>query len=165
MLTLKRVGGIGNWEIYVETFVFVDGSNTGNSTPLLTNPPLGIAGLNRLYTYDIAAFDPEGDSLSYELVKLRYTNGILIPEQWFPDDSKFGASTIEIDPLTGIFTWDSPPVLGVFNIAIQINEWKSDDFGNVSRSSFSVRDFPIEVFRTDNFPPVIAKIKEKNNGF
>lgn len=145
----------GNYEIYVETFVFIDGSVPSNSTPEFTTPPQGIAAKDRVYTYDIAAVDPEGDSLSYELVELRYEDGLVIPDQWFPDDPRFGNSQITIDPLTGILTWDSPRIEGVFNVAIQVNEWR-----NGARKSFSVRDFPIDVVEVDNEEPIITQVRD-----
>lgn len=147
--------GLGDWEVYVETFVFVDGSATGNSTPELTTPPLGLAAKGQPYTYDIAAIDPEGDSLSYELVQLRYIGGDVIPEQWFPDDPKFGISDLTINPVTGILTWNAPQTLGLFNVALQVNEWR-----NGIRVSFSVRDFPIDVFESNNKVPIITKVRD-----
>ncbi|MCP4522207.1 MAG: T9SS type B sorting domain-containing protein [Cytophagales bacterium] len=148
-----------NSRFYVETVFFVNNFSPINNTPVLSVPPIDDAALNYPFFHNTGAFDPDGDSLSFELiasqsyVSLPSTGGQptdLLNYQ-FLDDIEFGADVIaEIDPVTGTLVWDSPSIEGEYNIAIRINEWR-----NGERIGFVIRDMQITVKESDNVPPEV----------
>ena len=125
---------------------FIINSYTGdNNSPVLLNPPKDRAALGHIFIHNPSAFDPDGDSLSFNLAICSEQNGKPIASYAYPNAS----DTLYVNPLTGDLVWDSPIDTGKFNIAMNIQEWrKGIKIGNI------VRDMQIEVFRTDNNPPV-----------
>ncbi|MBA7533927.1 hypothetical protein ES705_26173 [subsurface metagenome] len=116
-----------------------------NDTPVLLNPPIDQAALGRKFIHNPSAYDEEGDSLSYSLAKCLTENGDTIEGYTFPPAS----NTLYVDPLTGDLVWDSPMEIGLYNIAMKIWEWR---YG--VKIGYIIRDMQIEVFETDNNPPV-----------
>ncbi|NOZ47889.1 MAG: gliding motility-associated C-terminal domain-containing protein [Chlorobi bacterium] len=122
-----------------------------NNSPILLNPPVDLFAVDELFIYNPAAFDPDGDSLSYKLIPCTGENGDPIPNYRLPEAS----DTIYIDPLTGDFVWDKPTISGIFNIAILIEEWRDGiRIGSIDR------DIQLETKVTDNDPPVISVISQ-----
>lgn len=116
--------------------------NGNNSVQLDECPCPELACVNEIYCYNIAAYDPDGDSLSYKLVTPFKDNcqqlidgGPTGQVQFVPMDAPQSASSpsggggnLSIDPVTGTMCWDSPQKQGVFNFAIEITEYRN---GNV----------------------------------
>ncbi len=124
-----------------------------NSTPKLLNPPVDKAAMHRKFIHNPAAFDPDGDSLSYKLTVCTGENGKPIPSYKFPDSSN---KPIYIDAISGDLVWDSPTQTGIYNVAFFIEEWrKGIKIGQITR------DMQIEVFDSKNHPPIIDSIKPK----
>jgi len=119
---------------------------TGNiNTPVLLNPPYDRAGLGHPFIHNPAAFDPDGDSISYELTVCRADNGDPIENYSFPEAS----DTLLVNPVNGDLLWNAPVETGKFNIAMQIYEWRN----GIIISSI-VRDMQIDVEEADNNPPI-----------
>ena len=122
-----------------------------NSTPVLTNDPIDKAALHQKFIHNPGAYDPDGDSLSYKMDTCRYNEGYKIPDFILP-----AASTeIYVDPISGDLVWDAPMEIGIYNVAMEIEEWRK----GIKISSI-VRDIQIEVEDTDNEPPVIEEIED-----
>ncbi len=116
-----------------------------NSTPVLLNPPYDKAAVGHRFVHNPAAFDPDGDSLSYKLAVCTREDGLPIENYTFPPAS----DTLYVDPVSGDLVWDSPVAVGVYNVAMEIEEWRNGvKIGSV------IRDMQIDVFDTDNNPPV-----------
>ena len=65
------------------------------------------------------------------------------------------SDTLYVNPVTGDLVWDAPVDTGIYNIAMNISEWRNGvKIGNV------VRDMQIEVYRTKNHPPVTDSLPE-----
>jgi hypothetical protein len=112
-----------------------------NSTPVLLSPPVDKAALNRLFIHNPAAWDPDGDSLSYKLTECLGENGEPIESFEFPDN-------MTINETTGDLIWNFPEQIGIYNVAILIEEWRqSIKIGEI------IRDMQIEVYDTENMPP------------
>jgi len=121
-----------------------------NNTPVLLNPPVDKAAVGQIFIHNPAAFDPDGDSLSYELTTCLGENGDPIPSYQFPPSSHH---PIFIDAVTGNLIWDAPEKAGIYNVAFLIEEWRKEfKIGQITR------DMQIEVFDSDNRPPVIDTI-------
>jgi hypothetical protein len=92
------------------------GSITGDSigSPLIVNPPICSYGCpSQCYTFNLGAYSPSGDSLSYSLGSCIMTNGYFIP------------ANASIDAVTGKLSWCNPPSLaGQWNFSIRITSYK-----------------------------------------
>lgn len=124
-----------------------------NSTPVLLNPPVDKAAMYRKFIHNPAAFDPDGDSISYKLTVCTGENGKPIKNYKFPASSN---KPIYINEKTGDLVWDSPIEKGIYNVAFFIEEWrKGIKIGQITR------DMQIEVFDSENTPPIIDSISPK----
>jgi len=139
------------------TFTLLDPQFQGvNSSAILLQPPLDRACANKVFTHNPNAYDPDGDSLSYELVVPRSAADQEVPGYLFPDEVSPGAQNkIVLDPITGDFVWNTPKQQGEYNIAIQINEWRD----GVLLNSI-IRDMQILVVSCENDPPTIEVVDE-----
>lgn len=162
----NRVGGIlnVNWPNSVDvkfflstTVTFGDPQFDGtNSSVRLLQAPVDVACLGQPFIHNPNAFDPDGDSLSYELVTPKSSATDDVPNYLLPDRIVPGAdNTISLDPRTGEFVWLSPQAQGEYNIAIRINEWRN---GRIISSV--TRDMQILVTDCVNNPPEVASIEE-----
>ena len=131
---------------FIETILIINPFIGGNSSPQLLNPPLDNGCTHVPYYHNPGAYDAEGDSLSYSLINCRGYEGEDIPGYTLPQASAY----IEIDPITGDLTWDSPMMAGEYNIAILIEEWR-----NGVLIGSMVRDMQITVAQCNNEPPVV----------
>lgn len=131
---------------YIETTLIINPFLGNNNSPQLLNPPIDNGCTNVPYYHNPGAYDVDGDSLSYSLIDCRGYDGEVIPGYALPNAS----SSISIDPITGDFVWDSPTMVGEYNIAIQIQEWRAGVL-----ISQMVRDMQISIAACDNNPPVI----------
>lgn len=112
-----------------------------NQSPVLRlfSHQKGISGVQQ--RINPAAFDADGDSLSYELIVPRQDQGTRISGYSFPNDAIFyvdfnagneagdGPPVYVIDPATGEILWDAPELLGDYGIAYTITQWRKA--GNV----------------------------------
>ena len=132
---------------YIESTLIINPFLGGNSSPQLLNAPIDNGCINTPYYHNPGAYDPDGDSLSFSLITCRGYEGEDIPGYTLPAASNF----IQIDPVTGDLTWDSPLMVGEYNIAILIQEWRHGVLiGNV------VRDMQISIIACNNHPPKIT---------
>jgi len=140
-----------NIAFYVETTLIINPFLGPNSSPVILNPPIENACVNQPFIYNPAAFDNEGDSLSYKLVICKGDDGLEIPGYSYP----LASSTFSLDAFTGDLLWDSPLITGEYNVAFVIEEWR---FG-VRISAITV-DMQILVVPCNNNPPVIEEIDD-----
>ena len=127
------------------------------------------------YCYNPGAFDPDNDSLSFELVPPRGDNGCTTegieccynPCPYMPASlytflgSPLYGGPASIDPVSGIFCWTSPTVLGEFNIAILIHEWRKFGPGQVFEVGSVTLDYQITVSGScENNAPSISAVKD-----
>lgn len=141
---VKNIPNSVNIIFSIKTIITVNPSLGQNSTPVLLNPPIDRAAYLQPFIHNPAAFDIDGDSISYELTVCTEEDGQPIEDYTFPDAS----DTLYVDPVSGDLVWDSPVDTGIFNIAMNIAEWRDGvKIGNIAR------DMQIEVFRTNNNLP------------
>ncbi len=160
VLNVNPPNGSGNIDFYIQTsFTLFDGQTQGcNSTPQLTNAPIGYACVGKTYTHNPGAFDPDGDSLSYELTVPLMAEDTPVPLYSFPNNifGSSGTSTLTIDPDDGTVTWMAPEILGEYNLAFMVISWR-----NGVPIDTTIRDMQILVENcSDNEPPVIETIEE-----
>ncbi len=140
-----------NIKFAVKTILQINPVLGSNSTPVMLNPPIDKAAKNQIFVHNPNAFDPDGDSLSYKLAICLGDGGQPISNYTLPP----AKNSIIVDPISGDLIWDYPQTLGIFNVAVEISEWrKGIKIGSI------IRDMQIEVIETDNKPPVIGDLKD-----
>lgn len=132
---------------FLETIVVINPFLGNNSSPQLLTDPVDNGCTNTIYYHNPGAYDPDGDSLSYSLIYCRGYNGEDIPGYSLPHAS----NSIAIDAVTGDLVWDCPTMVGEYNIAILITEWRS---GKMIGSM--VRDMQVSIAACNNRPPMIV---------
>jgi gliding motility-associated-like protein len=134
----------------IKTQLVIDPILGQNSTPILTNLPIDKAAVGKIFIHNPGAYDPDGDSLSYEMTVCTGQNGEPIANYSLPESSH---KPVYIDPVLGNLIWDAPTKTGIYNVAFLIKEWrKGVKVGQITR------DMQIEVFESENSPPVIDSI-------
>ncbi len=134
----------------IKTILQINPTLGFNNTPTLLNPPVDKAAVNQVFIHNPSAYDPDGDSLSYEMTVCTGENGDPIGNYQFPPSSN---EPIYIDAVKGNLVWNTPIKEGIYNVAFFIDEWRQGiKIGRMTR------DMQIEVFDTDNTPPVIDTI-------
>ena len=145
---------------YVETEINIDPFFGVNNSPILTIPPVDNGAVNVRYIHNPGAYDPDGDSLSYEMD---------IPKQQFertvnnyrsPGNPEFSQSQedgttpafLRIDPVFGDLIWDAPGTAGQFNVAFRIIEWRKIN-GVFVEIGYVVRDMQIIIENSNNRRP------------
>jgi gliding motility-associated-like protein len=142
---VKNIPNSVNVIFSIKTIISINPQIGQNSTPILLNPPFDKAGLYQTFIHNPGAYDVDGDSISYALTVCTQQNGEPIPGYTLPRAS----DTLYVNPVTGDLVWDTPVDTGIYNIAMNIEEWrKGIKIGNI------VRDMQVEVYRTTNLPPV-----------
>lgn len=124
-----------------------------NSLVIEDCPCPEFACVNQVYCYNLSAYDPDGDSLSYSLVPCRGEDCLemSIPAIYnYPHE--VGGGVMSIDPVTGTLCWDTPQIQGEYNLAIKISEWRNGIYlGSV------IQDMQLTVQDCNNEPPVLAE--------
>ncbi len=162
MMDPNRNGGILNINppnsegvpFYIEaTYTFLNPQFQGyNNTAILLQPPIDFACVGQKYIHNPNAYDPDGDSLSFQFITPLQDSGLNVPNFIFPSLIAPGPNNVmTLNPVTGDLVWNSPQIAGEYNIAFRINEYR----GGVLISSF-IRDMQILVLICDNSPPDIA---------
>ncbi|MEO8068458.1 MAG: gliding motility-associated C-terminal domain-containing protein [Flavobacteriales bacterium] len=161
----NRVGGVVNIPnsvnipICVQTVITIplNGNQPYGCSPRFLNSPLQDACIFQPWIHNPGAYDPDGDSLSYQLRVCRGAGCEEIDPYFFPDEIAPGPDNqFDIDPVTGTITWDSPQVGGMYNFAFMVIEWRDGD-----AIGFVERD--MQVFVNDpcnNQVPVIAAVDD-----
>ncbi|MCV9385740.1 gliding motility-associated C-terminal domain-containing protein [Reichenbachiella ulvae] len=156
---------------YIETALLIDPIFGINNTPVFLIPPVDKGAEGATFLHNPGAYDPDGDSLSYH---------ITIPKQRFdrevndykdPNDPTFytnylegnqerdGPPTFKIDSITGTLEWDAPGLMGEYNVAFVVKEWRQLE-GEWFELGSVVRDMQIIIEETDNNPPQIIQPME-----
>lgn len=154
----NRNGGVNNIpnsidQIFsIETMLVIPSDpflgNFNNSVQLL-NLPKDDACVGRIWQHNPGAFDPDGDSLAYELIPCTGFQSEPIPGYVFPDEFGTNNGQLTINQNTGTVTWDSPLIIGLYNLAIRISEYR-----NGVLVGYVVRDMQMSVLPCIDQPPV-----------
>jgi len=118
---VKNIPNSVNVVFSMSTILTVNPSMGKNSTPVLLNPPYDKAAYGYIFIHNPAAFDPDGDSLSYKLTVCTREDGKPIENYTFPP----ATNSLRVDSVSGDLIWDTPADTGVFNVAMEIQEWRN----------------------------------------
>mgnify|MGYP003381504672 CR=1 FL=1 len=75
--------------------------------------------------HDPLAVDPDGDSLTFELVEPLGSNGQIIPAPVGLGQYTTVGGYFWFDPTTGRVTWNSPSLTGLYSVVIRCYEWRN----------------------------------------
>ena len=132
--------------MYIETELVINPYLGPNRSVQLLNAPIDKGCVGKLYLHNPAAYDPDGDSLSFRLLPCKGMYGMEIPGYTYPQYSQ----SFEIDPVTGELRWENPLIQGEYNVAFIVEEWrKGVKIGSV------IRDMQILISACDNNLPEI----------
>ncbi len=151
-----NIQGSVNIPFYVETRLIISPAITTNNSPQLLQPPIDDGAVNRLFIHNPNAYDPDGDSLSYELVPCKGIGGQPIPTFSYPAASV----SFSLDAITGDLIWDSPQSIGEYNVAMIIREWRTIPGIGLLNIGYVTRDMQITIYPPINDPPVITAIND-----
>lgn len=150
---------------YIETEINIDPFLGCNNTPVLEIAPVDRGCIGVVFQHNPGAFDPDGDSLSYELVIPFRDRNTTVSGYEDPNKPAFysgnyntaneaqnGPPTFSINSRTGTVTWDAPGVQGEFNIAFHIIEWREIN-GEWVKLGYVRRDMQIVIEDCENERP------------
>jgi gliding motility-associated-like protein len=148
---VKNIPNSVNVVFSISTSLIVNPAMGRNSTPVLLNPPYDKAAYGYIFIHNPGAFDPDGDSLSYKITVCTRDDGKPIENYTLPPATHY----IRVDSISGDLIWNTPADTGKFNVAMEIQEWR-----NHKKIGVVVRDMQIEVYNTNNKPPVNSPLKD-----
>jgi CHU_C Type IX secretion signal domain len=152
----------------IQTSISIDPFLGCDNTPRLLVPPIDQACSGAAWYHNPGAYDPDGDSLSYQFTVPK--QGLDNPVGGYePPNSKpyydiaginydeanethNGPPTFTIDPVTGTIIWDAPGATGQYNIAFQVIEWRKIN-GVWIQLGYVTRDMQILVNDCQNRRP------------
>jgi hypothetical protein len=175
-----NIGQTTDMAFHLQTSFIISPTAGANNGPQLLNPPIFQVVAGQKVCMGPAAYDPEGDSLSYRLiVPLAKANtdvkGYQFPNQVTPAgvSENGGKPTFAIDALTGEICWDAPGLRkrggGVmteagdraeYTIAFAVEEWR-----NGVKLSSTVRDFNVAVVLLEKLIPEVQAPNAAAAGF
>ncbi len=154
---VKNIPNSVNIPFTLQTIININPAFEGNSTPILTYPPIDKAKLNTTFIHNPGAFDPDGDSLAYRLTICLGENGLPIPNYTFP----YASDSLVVNKTTGDLIWERPQQTGIYNVAMIIEEWRYySETKSYIKISELLRDIQIEVIETSNMPPIISNLSD-----
>jgi gliding motility-associated-like protein len=146
-------GNSVNVEFYLQTevYLFASSSAGNNSSPILLEPPVDFGVVGQVFQHTPNGYDPEGDSIAYELIMPFSDRGTPVPG--FVPVSVIAPgpnNNFTFDVNTGLFTWNAPQRAGEYNIAILVKSYRNGQYlGGI------VRDIQIDIRNAQNTPPII----------
>jgi gliding motility-associated-like protein len=144
-----NIPGSVNVPFYIESRLTISPFLGYNNSPVLLYPPIDQGIKDQIFIHNPNAYDPDGDSLSYELIACRREGGLPIPGYSFPSSSNF----FTLDAITGTLTWNTPIAIGEYNVAFLVKEWR-----NGALIGYVERDMQITIYPGNNQPPVIQSL-------
>ncbi|HPF90364.1 MAG: T9SS type A sorting domain-containing protein [Flavobacteriales bacterium] len=114
----------------VETSFIAGPGEPMNNGIRFSMPPYSIQVVDNTWIHDPGATDADGDSLHFEWVVPNGNSCQPIMGYQFP------AATLSasVEPVNGIFTWQSPPFNGAFNLTVRGSEYRDGELiGEVIR--------------------------------
>lgn len=152
--------GSENVQFHLQTGFTLFGQSC-NSTPILQYKPVDYACIGQPFVHNPGAYDPDGDSLSYELIVPMQEVNTPVPNYIWPnyvpmlgDPNNVPTGTFDINMINGTVEWRNPVREGEYNFAMIIISWR-----NGLPIDTTVRDMQILVFDCDdNQSPQITTI-------
>ncbi|MBS1636087.1 MAG: gliding motility-associated C-terminal domain-containing protein [Bacteroidetes bacterium] len=143
-----------NQPFYIESSLTISTFLGQNSSPILTIPPIDNGCVFKCFVHNPGAYDPDGDSLSYELTTCRTFGGQTVPGYSYPST---GGGFVSVDAHNGNLTWCTPQMQGEYNLAMIIREWRKNADGDWVSIGYVLRDLQVDIGSCQNEPPAIRQ--------
>ncbi len=109
---------------YLEAQLIV--SSAENNSVRYLAPPITHAEIGQTFSYNLTAYDPDGDILLYDLVTPKQAAGLAVPNyQELTDIGPSTNNTTNLNALNGLFSWDAPQIAGEYSLAIRVREYRN----------------------------------------
>lgn len=139
---------------YIEALLVINNFTGANTSPQFNYAPIDKACKGKCFYHNPGAYDPDGDSLSYELTVCRGSGGVPVAGYSYPDPGANG--TFGIDN-TGLITWCVPKNQTQYNIAFIVKEWRKNTNGVYEVVGYVLRDMQVIVESCPlNEPPLVV---------
>lgn len=155
-----NMNGSDSTDLYVESQIIINQFLGVNNSPVLLAAPVDYAGLGQAFFHNPAAYDPDGDSLSFKLITPQ--SGLNTNVRNYRDLTNYlgpaeggGPGQYSINPTQGTLIWDTPNTIGCFNIAIKVEEWRKRPNGTYAFLGYVIRDMQIIVRNSNNKRPIL----------
>lgn len=174
--SIINMAGSVSTSFYVEMEIVIE-PEVCNSSPRFLVPPIDRACSGKAFYHHLGTIDPDGDSLSYELITPRQAEARDVNNYRLPNLAEFyqvsgldynksneaasGPPVLEINPSTGLITWDAPGAAGKYSLAVKIREWRfrtSDSTWN--QIGYVMRDMEIVVEPCSNARPSLSEVED-----
>jgi hypothetical protein len=117
---IKNIPNSANTSLSLEAYVNVNPFLGLNNSPVLMYPLIGQASLDTIFYSSLLMSDPEGDSISYQLMTPLANSGPIVGYT-LPSAS----NTFSQDSISGLIIWDSPVTTGYYSVCVLIQEWRN----------------------------------------
>ena len=122
------------------------------NSPVLLEIPIDGAVIGQPFVHVPGAYDPDGDSLAFELVTPMQALDLPVPNYYLPTAIAPGpANQMSLDPFTGTLVWDAPQIAGEYVVTILVKAYRD---GHLVETV--LRDMQIIVQDGSNHPPMIV---------
>lgn len=150
---VRNIPNSVNIPFYIESMLVINSFTGANSSPEFAFAPVDRACFGVCFEHNPGAYDPDGDSLSYEITTSRGENGQTVPLYFYPETGPGGI--FEINPTTGLLRWCTPQYQDEYNIAFIVKEWRKNTSGQYQLIGYVLRDMQVIVKSCLNDPPSI----------
>lgn len=98
-------------------------------SPYFLFPPFELAYSGFPFAFNPGAVDPDGDSIAFELIVPMQQVNDPVPNYRFPDKvtGTTGTNTFTLDPVTGDLNWETPQIVGEYNVAMLIKSFRNGE--------------------------------------
>ncbi len=150
---------------FLQTSIVIDALAGCDNSPQLSVPPIDRGCSGAAWFHNPGAYDVDGDSLSYELTVPKQGRGVDVGNYQDPNDESFYTNhstgnemrneppTFTIDS-KGTIRWDAPGLVGQYNIAFRIYQWKRVG-SQWARRGYVTRDMQIIIEDCLNQRPLL----------
>ena len=152
---IENIPGSVDVPFCITSLLIIDAQAGHNNSPILLAPAVENACINQRWEHNPGAFDPDGDSLTFDLIACAGFE--CLPIQGFvqPNEVDGAGGEFYVEPTTGTVVWDAPGMVGEFNMALRIREWRWVA-GQWVMVGEVIRDMQISVQSCPNQPPVVS---------
>ncbi|MGV3587565.1 MAG: T9SS type A sorting domain-containing protein [Adhaeribacter sp.] len=135
-----NISGSGGNPFLLQATITVGLQAAGNHSPVFLAPFIPRTTIGQTFRHNVAAYDPDGDSLAYKLVPILQEVGQPDPLYQFPESTT-------INNRTGEIVWQQPDKLGHYAFAVEVREYRQGQLiGKV------MRDFIVTTLATSTNP-------------